>query len=1175
MWGDKRALKVLERDYPCSLAVYLVTQGIYGYNGGDYWSEVLETTGFKGNQTTALGRAFERLIETFGLPSFYGVRQDAHRYISVILAHAGIPNYCLPDFFGNMLQPSILSERYSDMSADELIEAWRWESRARVFTDKPVMRFLTHGDIVAENFVERTREMALEAYDTGMLPRPEDVGLPGRVIREYRSWLGEQSVEQKRRESVTKWRLYKPEIVVDPWGEGLILELPSEQVPATHAQADIAWKLSANEEERTERVRVRRRGFDLRTVEASLVLKQPAPLYEVEFTVDGEVKRTWRYRGVDDKRPFIVFDAERLKVLTWQHSLPARYLGFLYPLDSEIEIEGEARKVQELQRLAWGWANYNGAIWDLENALKCSFSIADGEPQVVPVRQDVSALRPILTGGQLLEFETDGSSKVLYVGPPPDVHIPLPPNPVEQRTQEEELSRWRLVVRNRWPAVPDIHSRHSLSDFKNSVTFSKEGFNLSLGLPDLLGEVPFGNYEVRLRGPIGRDAAFDVRTVPHLVVRGHDRLCLPNSQGSPEVVTLTVETAQDIDLGLSEGARIRDVTAEDSYRVYEITVDSEVTEVEFTLARATPSGEVARVAVSVPIHRLQWSLSSEEAAAVRREWTGELLQLTVKELLDLPSPALLISLPLPEDEDDVHMELYLQDVDEVERQVLDPQALRGLNHLYRFDLTAFEDTLSALHSPVVRLGLRVWGVSDSDGPLQIPVLSLKRSLFVSDVNLTARSDEGKVTFVLRWCEDRPLKNRYVRLWPLWRPWEKPMERCVPDDAKGHWSFSAPVEELRSGKYRVEFFVSDPWVIEDMPSLPPANAPGTTDVELSAPAKQLEHLDQRIERRGEEFGLVLERGCVREEAGLSAQSRSDWQWCFEHLDAGSILQILAFADLTSQSWSGYRALQLKMSSDSRVGKVVDAYHANELSFGHFRRYFEHLPPPERWSKQTCSSLLTVRDEGLRVTAVQQLLKRESQVGVEAVLRWMRQARISDVDAVALVAEQPNFAIEHLQDLAGDPVAERLLEALRQTAQTEDAARVGDWVHCDAGWGRLTRIINPESEAELMWIAELTAPYRLYVTLRPAIEPEDIVIDLSTQLMEFTQRRKTFICSKCDPPVLMTQKNSIIRRHTAEAHPTRKRKRHGRVHYECTFKEPGEELTLEHLECQPSEPKNQLV
>ena len=45
-WGHARALRSLQDDYPCAFAMYLVAQGIHGYQGGDYWTQVIEVTGF-------------------------------------------------------------------------------------------------------------------------------------------------------------------------------------------------------------------------------------------------------------------------------------------------------------------------------------------------------------------------------------------------------------------------------------------------------------------------------------------------------------------------------------------------------------------------------------------------------------------------------------------------------------------------------------------------------------------------------------------------------------------------------------------------------------------------------------------------------------------------------------------------------------------------------------------------------------------------------------------------------------------------------------------------------------------------------------------------------------------------------------------------------------------------
>ena len=71
--GHSRALRALRHDYPCAFAVYLVAQGIYGYQGGDYWSEVVQVTGLKSSYTWQVGQTFEEVLADRDIPFEYEV----------------------------------------------------------------------------------------------------------------------------------------------------------------------------------------------------------------------------------------------------------------------------------------------------------------------------------------------------------------------------------------------------------------------------------------------------------------------------------------------------------------------------------------------------------------------------------------------------------------------------------------------------------------------------------------------------------------------------------------------------------------------------------------------------------------------------------------------------------------------------------------------------------------------------------------------------------------------------------------------------------------------------------------------------------------------------------------------------------------------------------------------
>lgn len=669
-FGHKRALRILGGNYPCALAVYLVTQGIYGYRGGDYWSEVVETTNLKRAYVWQVGQAFEAILNEAGLPLFYDMRQEAHRYVSLILAHGGIPNYCLPDFFSNVLQPSVLRVQYADMSSSELIDEWQWQSSAKYFTDKPVVRFLVYGERVADDFLERCREMARDYLDSGLVPDADQVGLPERVVESYRQWIAEQGAEQVQRETGNRWRLRKPAVLVDPWGEGVILDLPPQQVPATEIQADVAWRVKAGDETHVIPVRVRRTGFDLKTTAESLPLRQPAEIFEVALLADGEFKGTWRYQGVDEKHPLLIFDVERGTLLKLSYSLPARRLGLLYPSELDLDIEGDAEFSEQWPRLPWGWVTFQGQTWDLSRATRLVLSKNGQKVFTAILRPDEAKQRPSLQGGNLLSPEKPGVRAPVYMGPPPHVRIPL----TGRRDLDDELIRWRVTVQNKWAAIPGIQWTRTLTDLRSQLAIDEKHVDLLLSHPSLLGERPFGNYFVRLRGPLGRGGEFTLRVVPHLAISGHEELYLPDPQRGHRPAMLAVETLPGDDLdceGREDECRVEATSRNGKRWEYQVKVDPDVTDVELALSRRLPSGDTVRVPVPVSIRRLRWALVSDLMEAHRREWTGRIIRSPVDALLQAQSPCLLVELPTSE-ESLISLELRLVDIDGTELQATGP-----------------------------------------------------------------------------------------------------------------------------------------------------------------------------------------------------------------------------------------------------------------------------------------------------------------------------------------------------------------------------------------------------------------------------------------------------------------------------------------------------------------------
>lgn len=113
--------RFLERQAPTCLACFLVWTGIVGYQDGDYWSAVRESTGLveDPNWERRWGRIFLDFLETNDLPRFD--IEGGLTYVTPLLTHGGIPNSCLSEYFEKVLLPLIQRDLIDPTDLEEII----------------------------------------------------------------------------------------------------------------------------------------------------------------------------------------------------------------------------------------------------------------------------------------------------------------------------------------------------------------------------------------------------------------------------------------------------------------------------------------------------------------------------------------------------------------------------------------------------------------------------------------------------------------------------------------------------------------------------------------------------------------------------------------------------------------------------------------------------------------------------------------------------------------------------------------------------------------------------------------------------------------------------------------------------------------------------------------------
>ncbi|MGH8071458.1 MAG: hypothetical protein ACRERE_40760 [Candidatus Entotheonellia bacterium] len=484
------AAACLAADYPSVLAAYLVGEGIYRYKAGAYWPNLV----VKGLDQEQLGSGFLRAIRTLGLETFDLLAEEgALKYVAPILAHGGIPRYCLKDFFFNLLVPEL--RRSGSADAAELLAIWRTRKTAFQGIDRPVKRFLLYGGDAAVDLLDRCVELVSETARAGLVPSPDEVGLPLYLVKEFSSGpVHTAKLGQAR-------SLPRPRVRLDPWDPlGPVLELP----PLPRDIGDGVWRVSDG---------ISVRNLSAPTTESRTVHLGPARAWDIELLSGGQLLRNVAFECLDDN-PTIVFDPRSGLLVPDTVPIALESAWLLCPADTLLTAltvggqEGKVRVREELPDPVGPWQGFRLAHYDLRGlrAIRAERSGLAAIPRIQPPGQ-----RPELLSEPLTDVMTDEGYPVF--DRLPILHIPS--------VADVSNESWRLHVRS--------------GGFERLATAAELG-GLRIDLLAVLGASHAGVVHLTVRGPLGSDLRASFAVVPGLAIERPSELLLPGARREAAVV---------------------------------------------------------------------------------------------------------------------------------------------------------------------------------------------------------------------------------------------------------------------------------------------------------------------------------------------------------------------------------------------------------------------------------------------------------------------------------------------------------------------------------------------------------------------------------------------------------------------------------------------------------------
>lgn len=423
------------------------------------------------------GQAFLDNLRTLGLPTFEADTGAGTRFVGRILLHAGMPTYCLDDFFRLVswrrnLTPGLTPEAFVSWASA------RAAGPGISSVDVPVLRFVRFGDEFAVDVADRCFEL-LDAIAAGS--DGGDVILPQRFLEVARKLHDDRAIEQVSHGGQAGWVgvNLRPRLVLDPFGQGLILRLP----PVGDAPDGRAvWVVTLDEESRQVATESLWPGSTEPAPQTDVALSKP--VRNASVALGGREHLQLNMIVVDDGAPLMAFGDDG-EFIAPGLPLPGSRVWVLFPGErNALSVSGEVAVLAE-SPLPPAWSGFCLLQVDLSKATSVS----------------VGAHKRTVRKFDSAEIEMSAPVRGVRTTSGLPVHSELPHIRLPRNMQAAD---WEVTMHD---GNGDVIVRHRLSG-------EDQPSHAWAGLPRPL----VGTFTVRVRGPWGRGASRSFTLIEGLAV---------------------------------------------------------------------------------------------------------------------------------------------------------------------------------------------------------------------------------------------------------------------------------------------------------------------------------------------------------------------------------------------------------------------------------------------------------------------------------------------------------------------------------------------------------------------------------------------------------------------------------------------------------------------------------
>lgn len=819
------ALRMLQEQFPRTLAVYLVAAGIYGYDDGTYWTEIRNQTNLVSEQSSyALGQWFLAFLPNQHLETFAAFPDGALRYVSRILAHGGVPVGCLPDLFDH-LAALLARPEWQAADARSLLDFWEAQGYATQRFAKPTERFLQFGGDIALNVLARV--LTLMTSPEGV--DPHALGLPQRIGDAWQAWVASHrtevaTIEARQRQT----RLVAPRLECDPWsGAGPAVYLPEQPLPQG-VRGPFHWRIRADDTVDTYSAEVY--GGTLHAEPHQL--RRPPALIEVSLLAEGEghVLRTWRLPGVAPQTPALAFTHRTWQQMAWSNVAPGSDLNLVLASDvsisalcsadtdgghgSEAAVVVPLQEHETYQRLSGAWAGYRHVAISIPShtthlrldrdggAASTSLAIARSATEQADI--DLSAASVSGVRGGLAHLQ------VLHT--PPTLTIPA-------ADWRDGSATWTVHAELR-TGYPEPQRRSlSLREFARE-RHPDGSLAVRLQHADFLPMDRACEVSIQAQGPLGSDVEAEFVWVPGLVVDDRDGAANVAREEHPSArIHMRSTCLLDVTPTRQEQAH----AAHDGWVVF---VPGRQASLELRTSKNHGGRDTdPPTLVHIPVAGMQWAINSGRQRDLPA-FTSDVLRLYARDVRETGDEVLVLA-GLGE-----AARVVLRLRDRHGNPIGAPQQVETQRHRVSLQLRRWATELAVANTSPLQITADVHA-ADGTCMTRKHLATILPDTHVEGWNVRDGEQGPVIRLQVHWQERTRLRARLLRLWHLDQPWRTPYTWAVPDEQAGNFEVELPYAAVLPGNYRFALAVDDPWALETDLSIPPAAEAHDTRLGLGA------------------------------------------------------------------------------------------------------------------------------------------------------------------------------------------------------------------------------------------------------------------------------------------------------------------------------------------------------